>query len=212
MPRVFSVKRRVADLVDLALPAIDNLEYYEFGISSNFDAAPAAFQQVPVMGYRSPGVPDTGPGFGNRGLTRFLLNPADYTATYPALDDALPFWLFVRTKLWGVAVSSWSSPHLVLPYDTVPNRAFTIHGDAPATSLELILPQTISAFWFQAEGANDLFLSFDNGITEMKVPALMTNNLAFTMSFTSSSSVSVRSGGASTEFYATFRLLNSLAL
>jgi len=105
MARNLSVYRRRPGLVDIAFPARPGAKSYQFQVAPNWDTAMVSFQVVPAFGFRSPGVPDVGMADGQfRGKTRFLFNPADYTATVPAMDDSKPFYVRIVQTDWDGTV------------------------------------------------------------------------------------------------------------
>lgn len=207
MSRNFSVNRRRANLVDLLLPLNENTVGYEFFYASNFDGSYTSIATVPSSGLSSPtvaSVPDV-PGQ-YRGYTRFMFNPVDYT-----IDDKKPF--FLKTKSYskvGADVSD-TSHHLILPYNTTPNRSVTIHGSVGASDTNILLPQQCSNFLFQVKTGN-LLVELDPGGGYFLAPNLTTYGFDWAMAFPASDQMTVKSDTTTSEFYASMRLVNSQTL
>jgi hypothetical protein len=208
MSRIFSVNRRRPGLVDLVIPQESGIGSYVFGYSTNFDLAFTDFQTVPVYGYRSKTVVDNSTsGSSFRGLTRFIFNPADYS-----IDDSKFFWLHVKKVPFGGVPGTASAPHLVLPYSSVPSRALNIHGTVSGTTTEITLPFDVSNGSFRVEGSDDLIVSFEPKGEVFSIPPLSTDKIIYSSAFPTYNQLFLASAGVSTEFYASFRMLNSLAL
>ena len=208
MSRVFSVNRRRPGLVDIVIPQESGIGSYIFGWSTNFDIAFTDFQTVPTYGYKSKTVVENSASSSSfRGLTRFVFNPTDYS-----IDDSKYFWLHVKKVPFGGAPGTASAPHLVLPYSSVPDRALNIHGTVGNTTTELTLPCDVSNMSFRVEGTDDLVVAFEPKGEVFLMPPLATRNTIYSSAFPTFNQLFLKSAGVSTEFYASFRMLNSLAL
>lgn len=110
MARTCSLLRRRANLVDIGIRVRDGVAGYQFHSSTSSAGTFTQFALVPSYGLRSATAPD-GPGDGNRGWTRFVFNPADYS-----LADGSPLWLKVYPVTTAGVVGSAEGPFMVLPY------------------------------------------------------------------------------------------------
>jgi hypothetical protein len=202
MAKSLSMYRRRAGLVDLFLVSRAGAKSYTFKASTNFDVAAVAFQSVPQDGFRSPTAFDSGPAEGFRGRTRFTFAPADYS-----LDDTKPIWL----RIQQVNVDGTTGPdeafHLVPPYNPQGRKAVVLAGNAPngaslAASLEIQLPHQMQGIELQNNGANDLYVAFEPGGPEFKVPPLTTGFTNLSVNYPTVSQLFVRGSGAVVAFAA----------
>ena len=213
MARVFSLNSRRSGIVDITIRPEDGIGSFIFAVSNNFDGMFNDFQTVPRAGFRSKSVnPAIVSGFGFRDLTRFIFDPADYTGTFPDLDNTKPFWISVASVPYGGAANPYSAPHLVLPYSTVPNRAFNIHGSVGASVTEIQLPMDVSNIIIDVVGPDDLNVGYDENGTVFVIPKMASNDIEYWSTYHTTSQLFLSSTGMDTEFYASFRLMNSLAL
>lgn len=200
MARSLSLLRRRANLVDLSLQARPGVASYQFWWAANFDGAPALFETVPAAGKRSKTVAEFGYGDGNyRGQTRFLFNPADYSG----LDDSKPLWLQIKPVSSAGVVGAAEALHLVLPYSSQPNRPVVLQGGVPAgagiaNSLELQLPAQCWNPQVQVDGTADLYLAFEPGGPEYRVPSLQNEYTTLGTTYASFSQLFLRGQGGST--------------
>lgn len=202
-------------MVDLALRARDGVASYAFKAAANFDASFTSFATVPSQGLRSPTCPEQGNvGSQFRGLTRFLFDPADYTATNAAVTDLKPFWVRIAQTTFAGVTSADEARHLVLPYRAEPNRPVIVTGQAPAgnnvgESMELQLPSQCNDLFLQVDGSVDLYLAFEPGGPEFKVSALQNNFTPLTKFIPSFSQLFIRGNAAVTTFSAMMALKDS---
>lgn len=196
--------RRRNGLVDIIFPARPGAKSYLFEAASNWDSAMAPFQVVPAGGFRSPGVPDIGMSDSQfRGKTRFLFNPSDYTPTVPAVDDTKPFYVHIVQTDWNGTIHGSEAQHLIMPYDSVPNRMLVLRGTAPngatiANSFEVQLPMQCRNPRIQVDGTNDVFAAFEPSGPEFRVSALSIEFTVLSMTYPSFTQIFLRAtGGAS---------------
>lgn len=215
MARSLSVTRRRSHLVDLNLRARPNVAAYQFFAAANFDSSFTQFATVPAAGLRSVSVADIGPTDGQwRGLTRFLFDPSDYTASVAAVDDTKPFYLQIKQVSTAGVVGSAEAMHLVLPYNSAPDRPIILHGTAPnqaslSAALEIQLPMQCVDWEFQDQGSVILFVAFEPTGSEFAVNPFATGFTNYHHIRTSASQLFVRGNGGTTEFYASLTLKNN---
>jgi len=216
MARSLSVTRRRNHLVDLNLRARPNVAAYQFFAAANFDSAFTQFETVPAAGLKSVSVPFFGTSSDGefKGLTRFLFDPSDYTTGTPAVDDTKPFYVQIKQVGTDGTVGPAEAMHLILPYDSTPNRSCVLHGNAPteadlAHALEIQLPMQCNDWEFQNQGAAICFVAFEPNGPEFAVNPLSSEFTNYRHVFTSISQLFIRGNGAPTEIYAVFTLRNS---
>ena len=152
MARSLSLVRRCVNLIDLSLQQRPGVASYKFFWASNFDGSFVQFDTVPAAGKRSATAANTSPGWGNRNLTRFIFNPADYS-----IPDNAPIWIQIQAVTVAGVVGPSEAMHLVLPYSAEPNRPLVLKGVVPeaadiATSLEMQLPMQCINIQVQVDG------------------------------------------------------------
>lgn len=202
MAKSLSVYRRRVGLVDLFLVSRTGAKSYLFKAATNFDAAAVAFQSVPQDGFRSPNAFDSGPSEGFRGRTRFTFAPADY-----GLDDTKPIWIKIQQVNVDGTVSADEAFHLIPPYNPQGRKAVVLAGNAPngasiAASLELQLPHQMQGLELQNNGSNDLYVAFEPGGPEFKVPPLTTGFTNLSVNYPTVSQLFVRGNGGAVAFAA----------
>lgn len=202
MAKSLSVYRRKAGLVDLFLVSRAGAKSYLFKASTNFDVAPVAFQSVPQDGFRSPNAFNSGPAEGFRGRTRFTFAPSDY-----GLDDTKPLWLKIQQVNVDGSVGPDEAFHLVFPYNPQGRKAVVIAGSAPnaaslAASLELQLQHQMQSMELQNNGGQDLYVAFEPGGPEYRVPPLSTSFTNLSFNYPTVSQLFVRGSGAAVAFAA----------
>ena len=206
MARSLSLVRRRTNLIDLTLQARPGIGSYQFFSTTNFDFASVLFETVPAYGKASSTVANNSYGDGNyKNQTRFLFNPADY-----ALNDASPIWIQIAPVTVAGVVGATEALHLILPYNSQPNRSVVVAGTAPnaadvAGSLELQLPMQCNNMRVQVDGIPNLHLAFDRSGPEQ----IVTSVVAVSKTFDSFYQVFVRGAGATTAFNLTAALRNN---
>jgi hypothetical protein len=198
--RTISTYRRRSGLVDLCWPARQAIRSYILKAASNFDGGFAPFAVVPGGGWKSRSVVINGLDSGSfRGKTRIAFSLADF-----GMDDAKPLWFRIAPISLGGVVGADEPIHLILPYGSQPLRPVVIRGVVPAAasvsgSLELNLPGQCTNPTVQNDGASDLYVAFEPGGAEFRVPPLATD---FTNLYSAASTFSQLflrgSGGATT--------------
>jgi hypothetical protein len=215
MPRALSITRRRAGLVDLSVPLNPAAVAFQFKAATNWDGAFTVFATVPNTGTRSVSVPDSSYGVDRFfSQCRFLFNPNDYTTVNAAVVDTSPFYITVAPVAPGGGIGTASAIHVVMPYNTTPNRTFVLQGTVPAgaaqvNSLEIQLPQTCNDFQFDNDGAADLFVSFERPGAEYRVQPASTDFKSFAQTFTNISQVFLRGAGGTTTMSAVFTYRNN---
>jgi hypothetical protein len=141
-----------------------------------------------------------------RNKTRFIFNPVDYS-----FSDADYLWLKIQPIDNAGVVGTDEAIHLVLSYSSQPRRPVVLRGAAPsgatvANSLEINLPLQCQNVNIENDGSVDLFVAFDKGGPEFRVPPFSTTGPQFNTTFPAFSQVFVR-GVAGTP---TFSLVVSL--
>jgi hypothetical protein len=207
--RTISTYRRRPGLIDIHWPARVNVYGYILKAASNFDATFNPFATGPTTGWASRSIHNQAMDSGAfRGRTRVIFNPADYT-----LDDAKPLWLRIATVNLAGVVGADESIHLILPYNAQPNRPVVIHGTVAAaadltTSLEINLPQQCTNPTIQNDGANDLYVAFELGGSEFRVPPLSTEFTNFYSMTEAFHQLFLRGSGGATTISANLVLRN----
>ena len=210
MARSLSVFRRRPKVVDLNLRARPGIKEYQFKAAANFDAAFILFDTVPFGGKMSAGIVDSGPDNGQfRGLTRFIFNPADYTATVPAVDDTKPFWISIAPVTFAGVVGPAEAPHLILPFSSTPNRGYNLTGTVGTGVTELQLPLQTSSSLIEVDGVDNMFISFEPDSYEFRIPSLASDFMNFQNSFPTFSQLFLRGSSAATVFHGSFRLITN---
>jgi len=210
MARSLSLVRRRTNLVDLVLQARAGVASYQFFSATNFDVAFTQFETVPAYGKASATVVNTSYTDGNyRNQTRFLFNPVDYS-----LNDSAPLWIQIKQVSVDGTVGPFEARHLILPFSSQPNRALVIAGGAPSAiditgSYELQLPMQCHNMRVQVDGGNDLYLAFESGGPEQRIPSLAAEFTDVSKTFDSFYQVFVRGAGAATAFNLTAALRNN---
>jgi len=165
MDRLFSIRRRRKNVVDIMTPQAMNagvVDEYRLGFALNFDAAFATFITAPNTGFYDSNIPrgkiETQPTTGKD--VRIVFDPATY-----AINDNNPFWLQFTPVTDGVPGTP-GAPTLVMPdaahYGT---NIITIKGEAPnGSTLQIDLPRRMQDFQVTNEdGANNLLVGTENG-------------------------------------------------
>jgi hypothetical protein len=181
---------------------------YTIEVASNFDSG--SWSQVlvlPVSGFVSKSViKSASPESTMRGITKWLFNPSDYNI--PALNDSKPFWLRYTPNLSDGTTLGLSAPHLVLPYNSIPNRSFSINGTVGLSIVEIALPGLCSTPSFSVDGNSSIYVSFEKDGAEYPVAGLA-DGMDWSTSFPSFNALYVRGSVAPTKFYMNCRLVNS---
>lgn len=217
MARSISVFRRRANLVDLFVRQRPGIASYRFKAGTNFDdGSPATFQTVPAAGMASPGLAVDSSFVGSQfqGCTRFRFDPDFYTANTAAVKDSVPLFIKIAPISTDGTVGADEAYHMVLPYNSAPNRPVIIKGTAPnqaslAASLELQLPMLCSNWEFQVSGAVAVFVAFEPTGQEWTVNPIGTNNKGFEKVYPNISQIFVRGNGATSVFSAVFTERNN---
>ncbi len=210
MTRSITLHRRRPNLVDLTLQVRPGITSYKFQSASNFDASFTTFANIPASGYASSTAIT---GFGSeqayRGLTRFIFNPADYSIT-----DTSPFFVRIIPAINGVDEPT-EAIHMVLPYSSSPDRPVILTGSAPSAgslsgSLEIQLPGQCRGLEIQNNDAgNDMYVAFEPGGPEHRVPAIATTFTVFTTIVPVFTQLFVRGSGGAVPFNAIMALRNN---
>lgn len=214
MPSSISVVRRRVGLVDLTVRQRTGVTGFRFSAASNFDGSFTAFQTVPNYGLRSLSVQTKNEAIGDqfRGQCRFVFSPLDYTASFPAVRDDIPFYVRIEPQNADGTFGPAEAMQIVLPYDTAPNPAVILHGIAtgviPSAAVEINLPGLCNDFTIRnvSTGAN-LFVSFAHGTaTGAAGPEYLIGPVGILeMDYANASRLFVRGGtAAAAEMYAVF--------
>jgi hypothetical protein len=203
MNRLFSIRRRRPNIVDLDTPFIDGVDGYRIKWGANFDTA--SFTDIITstnVGYIDPAVNrnviETQP---ITGKVRIVFNPATYSIT-----DTTSFWLkFVPVT--GGSEGTVGAPTLVLPDASHRGtNIVTIKGSAPSASvLQLDLPGVMEDFRIVNEDTtNNLFVGTVAGDPMITiVPKVGVQNIGFRGA---QSSLYVQGNSSAVTFSATFTL------
>jgi hypothetical protein len=183
---------------------------YAIEVSANFDGSWSSVTTLPLSGSISKSVVNPGNYESQfRGITRWLFNPSDYSIT--ELDNLKPFWLrYTAFRSDGTSVGP-SAPHLILPYNSISNRSYSINGTIGTGVVEIALPGLSTSASFSVEGTNLIYVSFEKNGAEYPVAGLG-NGMDWTTSFPSFNSLFVRGSASSTKFYMNCRLANSTTI
>jgi hypothetical protein len=216
MARSISIVKRATNVVDLCLVSRPNVVSYNIFAASGFDQTFTKFASVPAFtGLRSPTVACQGMVASQyRGRTRFLFNPNDYTTVVPAVIDSSPFFVQIQQVNADGTTGPIEAMHLILPYSTVQNRVFVLHGNVPAgatiaNSLEIQLPMVCCDFEFQDDGSTVIHVAFSPTDGEFVVNQLNFEFTNYRHVKSSSSQVFLRSDGAPSLISMSFALLNN---
>jgi len=206
MNRLFSVRRRRPNIVDIDTPKVYGVDGYRLKWAANFDAAFTTFLTSTNIGFLDDAVNrnviETQPVTGK---VRMVFNPATYS-----IPDASAFWLQFFPVIGGVEQTP-GAPTLVLPDSAHHGLGLVvIHGDAPngatsANSLQLDLPMLMQDFQVHNEDtAQDLYISTEAGGPEIMI-AKSTNmqSLGF---LPTQGTIYVRGGGGAATFSLSFTL------
>lgn len=207
VPRRFSILRRKVGLVDLITPIRPGSE----GVAQyrlKTDTAPTgafgtAVMTVPLTGLVDPAVAGHQHVIQPGENVRMIFKPGNYS-----LSDTDAFWL--RLFYIDGAGAEMSNPApgaatLVLPPFSGPGQSgFTATapvGAGFANSVQIDLPRAMENLRvMNNDGTNPLFVAFDGGGPEIKIPA----GKEITGFLGTASSLFVRSTGGSVEFTTTF--------
>jgi hypothetical protein len=207
MNRLFSVRRRRPNIVDIDTPKVYGVDGYRLKWDTNFDGAFATtFLTSTNVGFLDDAV--------NRNVietqpvtdkVRIVFNPATYSIT-----DTLPFWLKFVQVIGGVEQTP-GAPTLVLPDASHHGVGLvTIHGDAPsgatvANSLQIDLPMLMQDFRVHNEStARDLYLATEANGPEVMVPK--SSDIQSLSFLATQGSIYVRSLGGTATFSLSFTL------
>lgn len=162
MNRLFSVRRRRPNIVDMYIPVVYGVDFYRVKWATNFDTAFTTIINSTNVGYIDPAVNrnviETQPTTGT--YVRIVFNPATYSIT-----DTAQFWLQYVPVTGGIEGTA-SAPTLILPDASRHGIGIVaIQGDAPtAGPLQIDLPTGMQDFRIHNEdGANDLYIGFIEG-------------------------------------------------
>jgi len=216
MARSLSLYRRRAGIIDLTLPVRAGVASYNFQFATNFDGSYTTFQNVPSNGLISTTASDpASDSSGFRGLTRFLFNPADYTAAFPTLLDTVPLWIKIVPISTAGVTGTAEAGQLILPYSSTPDRPVNISGSAPsavsiAGSLEIQLPRQCRNLQIQNnDTTNPMFVAFEPGGSEFEVFALASKFTNFGFTYPVVTQLFVRGSGGTVTFNATMSIRNN---
>lgn len=198
----------------ITIPVVDpadGIKSYNILASTTFNGSYTSILSVKRHGYYTNNVVNPSVYDGQlRNLTKVVIDPDEYSGV---IADSAPFWLkAVAIDSNGDTVTT-SGAHLILPFSSIPNRAYNISGTVGSVATELQLPGLSSNMHFLVTGTNNLFLSFEDNGQEFIIPGIgNTNGTDISSTFPSFNSVIIRGSGAGTAFYASFRLVNSPAI
>lgn len=215
MPRVISVDRRRNGIVDLSVRRRAGVKGFQFKASSNWDGAFTLFESVPNHGFKSATCPEAAYGYGRYDhVVRFLFNPTDYTVGVPAVRDDTPFYILAAPINDDGSVGPNEAIHVILPYNSAPNRSFVMAGTAPsganlAASIEVQLPQNCNDFDISNDGAANLYVAFERPGAEYLVQPTSTAFKSFEQAFTNVNQVFLRGAGGSTTVSIAFTIRNN---
>ena len=210
MARSFSLLKRRPGYVDLGIPTRAGIGSYQFFAVSNFDGTPVQFDTVPLTGKASasvPEVPVAPQAF--RNYTRFVFNPADYTAlsgASPTITDDKPMWLYIKPVTIAGSVGSAEALHLILPYDSSPNRMVTLSGTVPGSSLELQLPGQCFDLFANSQSGHPILLGFEPNAPQINISIITTTAVPFKSVESGFSQLFVQGSGGTAVLNATFAL------
>jgi len=198
--RLFSIRRRRPNIIDIDTPFINGVDGYRLKWATNFDASFTTFLTAPNTGYLdssiNPRVIESQPVTGK---VRIVFNPATFL-----ISDTTPFWLRFCTVIGG-AEDAIGAPTLVLTDNSHHGVGIVvISGTAPASfPLQLDLPGLMQDFRvINKSAANNLLISTEtNGSAITLIPGvkLQRLNLVGTQG-----SLFVQGDGANVPFSATF--------
>jgi hypothetical protein len=207
MSRSISLNRRRLNWVELCWPSRSDVAQYIIKTSTTFGGAYTTVLTIPSIGYISPNltaVQSARMESSFRGVTRVILDPAALS-----LDDTKDIWIRVAPISTAGVTGPDEARHLIPPYSAQPNRVLNIRGSVAAAaslanSIELNLPGQFTNPTIQNSGANDLYVAFEIGGGEFRVPPLssgFTNLTSFKASF---SQVFLRADTTATTMDASF--------
>jgi len=182
--------------VDLVVPQEDGIASYQYSYATNFDQSFTDFELVPRSGKKSLSVVEN--GFVDsryKNQSRFLFDPSDYS-----IDDNAPFFVKVTPIDNAGNTGTTSSMHLILPYNTTPNRGFILSGS--------VLPMQVNDFnLINTHSSNDLYFSMEPGGYELLVKA----NSAYEVRkiYSDMTQLFLRGSGGAASISAMFTLLNN---
>jgi len=206
VPRRFSVLRRAPGLIDIITPlrpVSEGVEQYRLKADTSPTGAFATtVMTVPRTGKIDPAFQGPQTVIQQGENVRMVFKPSDYTLS----DDAL--WLklvYINAAVAEMVSPTPSAPTLVLPPFTGPGlfgfTATASVGASFANSLQIDLPRAMESIRvMNNDGANPLFVAFDGGGPEIKIPA--GKDLIGYLG--NAASIFVRTTGGPAEFTATF--------
>ena len=205
MNRLFSIRRRRPNIVDVYTPVQTAVDGYRLKWAQNFDGTFATIITSSKVGYLDPNVNrnviETQPTAGRD--VRIVFDPVTHT-----IDDTKAFWLQFFPVINNVEQTP-GAPTLVLPSDANHGVGVVIiQGTAPTgTPLQLDLPMLMQEIRISNEDAsNDLLVAMEDGGPQMHVepaPTVGTQTLSI---FGTQGSIYVEGDGATVDFSATFTL------
>jgi len=170
MNRLFSVRRRRPNIVDIDTPKVYGVDGYRLKWGANFDSAFATILTSTNIGFLDDAVNrnviETQPVTGK---VRIVFNPATYT-----IPDANAFWLKFFPVIGGVEQTPGAAT-LVLPSSA--NHGVgdvVIAGTAPSAGpLQLDLPLMQDIQFVNKDGTNNLLVASEAGGPQMAILPLI---------------------------------------
>jgi hypothetical protein len=210
MARSYSLVRRSPSSVDIRINQRSDVQSYIFKSSANFDGTYVDTQIVPFNGFKSltADISTFDSSATSRGQSRFYFNPDDYTLSQSYISNTSTFWLKLAEVKNGVEQAAGPA-HMVLPYNSNPERIVTIAGTAPSAvsitgSLEIQLPGQCVGFKINNNGSNPVMVAFEKNGPEFTVSPQSTSPEGLSALFSSVHQIFVRGAGGSSAFSSIF--------
>jgi len=196
MPVAAQYVQRSPGLTDLVVRSQPNALQYQFAAADTLDnayTAPVTLFNVPAnTQYVSRSLRLQRRGFFDevtRGLTRATFNINDFAAAGVPGDGVISFVTVTLQPVGFPFFLSGPHPILVVPppgFFNTGRRALTLVGTAPNIAgqannlpppgvMNVVLPKFADEVIITNMGANDIFVSFDEGLPEYEIPSAGTN-------------------------------------
>ncbi len=206
------IGRSAADTLNTVTPVVypaEDVRGYKLQYSLAFDnsASWSTIITTGLSGFSSPSIVVPGLYDGqSRNLTRIAFSPSEYS-----IDDTKSFWIRIIPVNRAGIDQTPSAPLLVLPFSGTMNRAFNIAGTIGTAEVEISLPGTCNSMDAAVNGSDSLFVSYEPSGMAYRITGMgVTNGSDILNTLPSFSTLYLKGSGASTSFWANFRLINNM--
>lgn len=229
MPVAAQYVQRSTGLTDLVVRSRPNVAQYRFSAADTLDnafTAPVALFTVPVnTQFISRSLRLQRRGFfdeSTTGLTRATFNINDFAAAGVPGDSVISFITVTFQPIGVPAFVGTPAPILVVPppgFFNTGRRMLTLTGTAPSLAgqannlpppgvMNVVLPKFADQIRVENTGANNLFVSFDEGLPEYEIPAAGTTFAIFQEA--GIQQIFLRASGGATTFQIAASIVNGL--